>query len=94
SSVKVSEQIGKSEVEKVITETLVSQNPKYVETLDTSRSVAKEVVDVTIPPSAAVNDQMDVSKKVSTGPVIESVKEKTITPDAAQDVGASTAQTN
>ncbi|MCI84487.1 hypothetical protein A2U01_0105765, partial [Trifolium medium] len=73
SSVKVSEQIGKSEVEKVITETLVSQNPKSVETLDTSRSVAEEVVDVTVPPSAAVNDQMDVSEKVSTGPVAESV---------------------
>ncbi|MCI72129.1 hypothetical protein A2U01_0093392, partial [Trifolium medium] len=74
---KVSEQIGKSEVEKVIAETLVSKNPKSVETLDTSRSVAKEVIDVTIPPSAAVNDQMDVFEKVSTGPVAESMKEKT-----------------
>ncbi|MCI58135.1 hypothetical protein A2U01_0079388 [Trifolium medium] len=33
SSVKVFEQGGKSEVEKVIAETLVSQNPKSVETL-------------------------------------------------------------
>ncbi|MCI53939.1 hypothetical protein A2U01_0075186, partial [Trifolium medium] len=84
SSVKVSEQSGKSEVEKVIAETLVSQNPKSVETLETSRSVAEKVVDVTIPPSAAVNDHMEVSEKISTEPVAESVKEKTITPDAAQ----------
>ncbi|MCI78800.1 hypothetical protein A2U01_0100071, partial [Trifolium medium] len=73
SSVKVSEQIGKSEVEKVVTETLVSQNPKSVETLDASRSVSENVVDDTIAPSAAVNVQMDVSEKVSTGPVAESV---------------------
>ncbi|MCI56297.1 hypothetical protein A2U01_0077548, partial [Trifolium medium] len=33
-------------------------------------------------------------EKVSTGPVAESVKEKVITPDAAQHVGASTAQPN
>ncbi|MCI10215.1 hypothetical protein A2U01_0031307, partial [Trifolium medium] len=58
------------------------------------RSIDEEVVDVTIPPYVAVNDQMDVSEKVSTRPVAESVKEKTITPDVAQDAGASTAQTN
>ncbi|MCI59612.1 hypothetical protein A2U01_0080867, partial [Trifolium medium] len=69
SSVKVSEQSVKSEVEKVVAETLVSQNPKSAETLETSRSVAEEVVDVTIPSSADVNDQMDVSEKVSTGPI-------------------------
>ncbi|MCI34452.1 hypothetical protein A2U01_0055672 [Trifolium medium] len=83
SSIKGSEQIGKSEVEKVIAETLASQNPKSIKTLDTSRSVGDNVVDVNVPPSVAVNVQMDVSEKISTGPIAESVKEKIITPDVA-----------
>ncbi|MCI70912.1 hypothetical protein A2U01_0092175, partial [Trifolium medium] len=78
-----------SEVEKVVVETLVSQNPKSVETLDVSRSVSENVVDVTVTLSVAVNVQMDVSEKVSTGPVAKSLKENTTTPDVAQDVGAS-----
>ncbi|MCI38497.1 hypothetical protein A2U01_0059725, partial [Trifolium medium] len=92
--VKVSEQIGKFGVEKVVAKTLVSQNPKSVESLDASRSVSENVVDVTVTPFVAVNVQMDVSEKVSTGPVTESVKENTTTPDVAQDVGASSVQPN
>ncbi|MCI70335.1 hypothetical protein A2U01_0091598, partial [Trifolium medium] len=34
------------------------------------------------------------SDKGTTDPIVGSVKEKTITPDVAQDVGASIAQTN
>ncbi|MCI48657.1 hypothetical protein A2U01_0069900, partial [Trifolium medium] len=97
SSDKVSDQIEKSEVEKVAAETplsQISQNPKSGETLDESRTIDENVVDVTVQPSVLVNDQVDVSEKVTTGPVIESVKENTTTPDVAQDVEASTAQTN
>ncbi|MCI69697.1 hypothetical protein A2U01_0090960, partial [Trifolium medium] len=81
------EQTEKSDVDKVVAETLVSQNPKYVETLDTSRSVAEGVVDVTISPSATANEQIDVSEKVSTRPIDNSVKENTTTPNVEPDVG-------
>ncbi|MCI87971.1 hypothetical protein A2U01_0109256, partial [Trifolium medium] len=37
---------------------------------------------------------MGVSGKVYIGPVVESVKENTTTPDVAYDVGASTVQQN
>ncbi|MCI31268.1 hypothetical protein A2U01_0052480, partial [Trifolium medium] len=60
-SAKVLEQTEKSDVDKVM-----------IETLDTSRSVTEEIVDATILPSADVNDQMDVSEKVFTGPIAES----------------------
>ncbi|MCI64818.1 hypothetical protein A2U01_0086076, partial [Trifolium medium] len=83
-----SKQIEKSKVEKVAAETLISQNPKSDETLDESRPIDETIAD-TLQPSVPVNDQMDVSEKVSTGPVGESVKENTTTPDVAQDVGAS-----
>ncbi|MCH99270.1 hypothetical protein A2U01_0020282, partial [Trifolium medium] len=93
SSDKVSKQIEKSKVEKVAAETIISQNPKSDETLYESRPIDETIAD-TVQPSVPVNDQMDMSEKVSTGPVAESVKENTTTPDVAQDVGASSVQPN
>ncbi|MCI41344.1 hypothetical protein A2U01_0062577, partial [Trifolium medium] len=57
-------------------------------------SVAEEIVDITIPSFAAVNDQIDVSEKVSTRPVNNSVKENSTTPNVEPDVEASSAQHN
>ncbi|MCI94751.1 hypothetical protein A2U01_0116049, partial [Trifolium medium] len=51
-------------------------------------------VDVAVQSSVAVNDHVAASDKATTGPVVDSVKEKTITPDVAQDVGASKVQPN
>ncbi|MCI67061.1 hypothetical protein A2U01_0088319, partial [Trifolium medium] len=56
---------------------------EFCKTLDESRTI-DENVDVTVQPFVPVNDQVDVSEKVTTGPVVESVKENTTTPDVAQ----------
>ncbi|MCI80039.1 hypothetical protein A2U01_0101310, partial [Trifolium medium] len=74
-----------SEVEKGVGKTLVFQNPKSIETLDESRTVAESAADVIVQSFVPVNVQMGVSGKVTTGPVAESVKENATTPDVAQD---------
>ncbi|MCI35279.1 hypothetical protein A2U01_0056500, partial [Trifolium medium] len=73
---------------------LLLKPPKSDETLDESRHFDESVADVTVQSSVLVNVQMGMSRKISTGPVAESVKENTITPDAAQNVGASSVQPN
>ncbi|MCI73634.1 hypothetical protein A2U01_0094898, partial [Trifolium medium] len=57
-------------------------------------SNSDNIVDVTIQPSVVVNDHVAPSDNATTDPVIYSIKEKTTTHDAAQDVGTSSVQPN
>ncbi|MCH88227.1 envelope-like protein, partial [Trifolium medium] len=74
-----------NKVEKIAAETLIPQNPKPGETLDEFRSNADDTIDVTLQSFVAVKDHVEPFDKATSDPVVESVKEKTTTPDVAQD---------
>ncbi|MCI06355.1 hypothetical protein A2U01_0027414, partial [Trifolium medium] len=93
SSGKAPSEIEKPEIEKVVKETLISENPKSGETLDESRTNYDAVVRQSSM-SVPVNVPVAASDKATPEIVDESVKEKNITHDAAQDVEASEDQIN
>ncbi|MCI51866.1 hypothetical protein A2U01_0073110, partial [Trifolium medium] len=78
-----------SQFEKVVKETLIPDNPKFGEILDESRTNAETTIG-----QSSLSVPVATPDNATPETVDESMKEKTVTPDAAQDVEASEEQTN
>ncbi|MCI50737.1 hypothetical protein A2U01_0071981, partial [Trifolium medium] len=82
-------EIGKSQSEQVVEETPISDNPKFGETLDKPGTNAETIIG-----QSSLSVAVATPDKTTPETVNESMKEKTITPDAVQDVEASTDLSN
>ncbi|MCI52105.1 hypothetical protein A2U01_0073349, partial [Trifolium medium] len=84
SSGNISSETGKSQFERGVKETLIPDNPESGETLDESRTIVETIID-----QSSLTVPVVTPDKTTPETVYDSMKEKSITPDAVHDVEAS-----